>query len=341
MPLASRTPFALLAASVFAFAAAAEPPAVKPVSPAEPSVRPASPPATEAGRIDLRPRFELGKVVRYTMKQVSDQQVPNAEDPKDPHKTRLEQNIGLKMTTKAIDKETGEATVELVYESVKAKLDSPLSNVDFDSTKTAPAKTPGGKAPAPASSDPFDAVDNMVLEQFKKMVGTTMTMKVAKDGRITSVAGGESLAPAIPGLPGTGDAMKNLGGLFGPITTNSSKGFDGFARIGERWTHKDGLSVEPLGELDLTTTYDLRSHAGNLAKVYFNGRVESRSNTAGSPVPVGVEGAEHKGLYSWDTRQGQLVHCEMEQKTTLSGTLTGGQPSIATTSLVFDRVDKK
>ncbi|HYD01404.1 MAG TPA: DUF6263 family protein [Phycisphaerales bacterium] len=309
----------------------------QPATKTDPKPQPAEQPRAAVGRVDLRPKFELGKVTRYTMKQTSDQVVPNPEDPKDPSKTRLEQTIGLKMTVKGVDKESGEATVEVVYETVRAKLDSPLTSVDFDSTK-APPKGPAPQKPA----DPFDAIDGMAAEHFKKMVGTTMAMKIAKDGRITSVKGGETLSPSI--LPGlgvpAGEAMKDLGGLFGPITTNSSTGFDGTARVGEKWTHRDSLNVGPLGDLNLTTQYDLRSHSSNTAKVYFNGRTESHSSTAGSPKPVGVESAEHKGLYSWDTRLGELVRCEMEQKVTLSGSLTGGQPSTAATTLVIERVGK-
>lgn len=319
------------------FSAGAEPP---PAPAKAPAVAP-KPGKQDGARVDLRPKFEVGQVVRYSMKQTSDQVVPNAEDPKDPLRTRLEQTVGLKMTTKSIDKETGEATVELVYESVKAKLDSPVATVDFDSTRPAPAKPAGPRGAAPASEDPLDAIDNMVTDQFKKMVGTTMTMKIARDGRISSVTGGESLSPTL--VPGAaqvwGDAMKQFGGLFGPISTNSTPGFDGTARVGDRWTHRDSVSVGPLGDLDMQTTYDLRSSTQGAAKVFFTGRVENKTS-GGSPL-VGVENAEHSGQYTWDTRLGQLSRCEMEQRVTLSGTLTNGKPSTATTAVVIERVAKK
>lgn len=338
----------LLAASLLTAAAlAAQPPTPAPTpkptqEPAkaptsEPTKSPAksTPPPATAGRIDLRPKWELGQVVRYTMKQTSDQQTPNAEDPKDPHKSRLEQTVGLKMTAKAVDAQTGEATVEIVYETVKAKLDGGIANVDFDSTRPAP-KTP--KKPA----DPLDEIDNLVADQFKQMVGTTITMKVARDGRITSTTGGESLSPTmIPGLAiPAAEAMKHLGGLIGPITTNSTPGFDGLARIGDRWTHRDQLDVGPIGGLDLTTTYDLRTHAASVAKVYFKGHADG-NRSSGQPQPVGLDSSDYSGLYAWDTRRGQLAHCELEQKVTMSGSLTGGKPATSTTAVVIDRVDKR
>lgn len=289
-------------------------------------------------RVDLRPRFELGETVRYVMRQVSDQVVPNQEDPKDPHKTRQEQTVGLKMTTKAVDKESGEATVEVVYESIKAKMDGPLGLIEFDSTKPG---GPGAGKPAKRSDDPLDAINAQIEESFKKMVGTTMTLKVAKDGRIVSVTGGESLVPT--GVPGVaqawGDAAKQLEGLFGPISSNSTKGFDGTARVGEKWTHRDSLSVGPLGGLEVATTYELRSHQGGVAKVYFNGRAEKRSS--GEASLVSVDEAGYSGQYAWDTRRGQLLRCEMEQKTTLSGALTNGKPSTAVSTLVLERVEKR
>ena len=318
----------LLAACMSLSAVAAEPPPR--VTDPVPVITP--PPAARDGRVDLRPKFEVGQVVRYTMKQVSDQVVPNQADPKDPNKTHLEQTVGLKMTTKALDSATGEATVEIVYETVKAKLDSPQAVVDFDSTRPAP----GG---VKKSEDPLDAIDEMVADQFRKLVGTTMTMKIARDGRINSVTGGESLSPTlIPGVAQVwGDAMRQLGGLFRPISTNSTQGFDGTARVGTRWTHSDSLSVGPLGGLDMITTYDLRSfdRASKLAKVYFSGSAEKKSS--GEPTLVGVDACRYTGQYAWDARLGQLVRCEMEHKTTMSGPLTQGKPATSISTLVLER----
>jgi hypothetical protein len=302
-----------------------------------PKPKPEKPAPTKSdGKIDLRPKFELGDVVRYSMRQTSDQVIPNQADPKDPNKTHQERTVGLKMSTKAVDKETGEATVEIVYETVKAKIDGPLGVVDFDSTKP-PAKG----TPAKKSDDPLDALNDAALESFKKTVGTTMTMKVAKDGRIVSITGGESLAPDIvPGVTQSwGDAMKNLGGLFGPINTKSSAGFDGTAKVGDRWTHTDGVTLGPLGGLDLLTTYELRSAQNNVAKVFFTGHAEKKSS--GDQGLVAVDDCKYSGQYAWDTRRGQLASCEMEQSVTMSGSLTGGKPSTATTTLKLERVDKK
>jgi len=328
----SHSALPMLAVSLMAAAALAQPaaPAPKPESKPQPAEQ--RPPATAAGRVDLRPRWELGQVVRYTMKQTSNQQSPNAEDPKNPTTVRFEETTGLKMTAKAVDTATGEATVEVLFESVKVKFESDLANVEFDSTKP-PAKTPAKPA------DPLDAIDSMIADQFKQKVGTTITIKVAKDGRILSTSGGETLSPAMPGLPSAADAMKQLGGLIGPITTNSSAGFDGTAKVGDRWTHRDQLTVGPIGGLDLTTTYDLRSHSNNLAKVYYKGHAEGKNST-GQPQLANVDSAEHSGIYSWDTRNGQLVRCEMEQKIAISSQLTGGKPATSTTTLVLERIGK-
>jgi hypothetical protein len=339
---ASRTTTALIAASLLTCAAVAEPQPTPPAKPPAPTKAPEKepgrvlPPATQAGRVDLRPKFEAGKVTRYSMKQISDQVMPNLADPKDPMKIRKELTIGLKMTTKSVDKETGEATIELVYESVKAKEDGPLGVVDYDSTKPAPPAPKGAKPKEPDPLDPGAAL----TDQYKAMVGTTMTMKMSRDGRITKLNGGDSLVPSgLPGMGGGGGDALQLDGLFGPITTSSSKGFNGTAKVGEKWTHSDGMSVGPLGGIDLVTNYELRSHDRNLAKVYFSGHAEKKSS--GEQSLAGLDSADHKGQYAWDTSRGELVRFEMEQKTTLSGTLTGGKPATATTSMVLERTDKK
>lgn len=294
----------------------------------------------EKGKVVLRPKFEKGQVVKYVMKQRSVQHVPNPEDPKTPYEVKNSQDIGLKLVTRSVDAATGEATVEMVYETVKVVMDSELAKIEYDSTK------PKKPAPKKDPKDPFAQIggfdlDQILIGQYEKMVGTSITMTVDKAGRITALSGGDALAPA--GLPiaglGAGSSTPGkevLQGLFGPIVSKS--GFEGFADVGDKWKNDDGLSTGPLGNLSIVTEYELKSNRGYVAEIGFRGRVEPKSLGEGGGSPFQIHEAGHSGRYSWDTRLGQLIAMNMDQNVTLSAQATGGAKCTNTTTVSFERV---
>lgn len=313
-------------------------------APAGPTKSPGQPRTSEtaAARVDLRPRFEPGQIVRYVWVLRSEQALPTGEG--EAIKSTLMQEIGLKMVTRGVDAGSGEATVELVYERVKASIDSALGKIEFDSTAKRPAGP--GKGGGPAEPDPLDALDpeKLIADHFAGMVGTTLEMKVGRDGRIASVKGGGSLVPKGLGIGGM-DPSAALGGLFGPISTRSSTGFDGTARVGDRWTHTSTTSVGPLGGLDLQTNYELRSHSGGVAQVYFSGRAETASpGQSPAGAPQGAVDTRQNGSYRWDTRLGQLAGAQFEQSASIAlpgpgnGQGSGGRPMTATTRVTIERV---
>lgn len=263
----------------------------------------------DAGLVDLRPKFERGATSRYIM-QVDSK--TKTKDPKDAKKTvdsSMSQAIGLKM--KVVDVKDGEATVELVYESMKISVKTADAEMNYDSE----AKPKPGK-----KSDGLDDQD-LFAPIFKQIVGTTMTMTVDSNGNIKDIKGGDALnlLGSIPG--GSPVDPKSLGGLFGPIS--SSAAGKGKYKVGEKWTNQDSLSVGPLGDFKMTTEHTLVSHRAGRADVTVAGKADakSESDAAMSPDKFKLKNATYRGKYTWDTSRGRLISMDLEQSTAIGGQL--------------------
>src|SRR5262249_28987918 len=124
--------------------------------------------------------------------------------------------LGLKIKPVEVSAENG-ATVELSIETVKAQIKSQDTTIDFDSTK--PAKG-----------------DDVASMLFQSIAGSKMTMKVDREGNITSVTGGEQLA-ALGQLAGGGGGKS--GDLFSSIFSVGKA--SGKAAIGESWENDDRI----------------------------------------------------------------------------------------------------
>lgn len=294
------------------------------------------PERTAEGKIDLRPRWEVGQVIKYVMVQESESLFPGFVMPGQspaggggggagggaPEKAKNIQEIGFSLRVKSVDKDSGVATVDMVYDRVKISLDGMGMKVEFDSAKPkAPASKKPATTPAPGGIPGMPAMpalepEKLLEQHMAGMVGQTMTLTIDRSGKITSVSGGEKLDPtgmlaALGGGGGGAGTPQQGGGLFGPIS--SSGGSDGFASVGESWTNVDRLSVGPLGDMDMRTTHRLKSARGGMAEVTFEGRVDG-SSSGGKPATAQLETASNKGSYSWDYAKGQLARMRLEQR---------------------------
>lgn len=261
--------------------------------------------AANAQTVSLRPKFEVGEETRYRMAMRSSTAggLPGAADPAE-LKQLMEQTIGLKMKTVATDPE-GSSTVEMVYESIKFSLDSAMMKTTFDSTKP---KTADG-------DDPVAAV-------MRSIVGTTMTVVFDRDGNITSVKGGESLAAAAGGMGGLVGGLTNAGQvreLFNNIFT--IKRAKGSAEVGEKWKTEDAVDVGPLGKFTMTTESKLVRASGGRADVEFVGTITPGPESAGAGVQI--KDSAYTGSYVWDTRRGCLESMKSDQKIAIEGDVGG------------------
>ncbi len=151
-------------------------------------------------------------------------------------------SVGATILLKCVDTnpETG-STLEVSFETLKLK----MSGVDFDSSK-------------PSKSE--DGMDDII----RPLIGTKLSMKMDKEGNITSFDGGMG---GLGDQMGGADIFKNM---FGSLST-SKKG-TGQASVGEKWTNEDTMDAG-MGTVRITTTNTLKSATGTTAVVEFGWQV--------------------------------------------------------------------
>jgi hypothetical protein len=283
----------------------------------------------EPGVIDLRPKWEKGQQIRYTLelknaslndaKPVSPRSRPGAKPPAKAGHPSLNENesrstvqMGLVFKVKEVSPEK-EATVEVTIDRLKLSTLTPDGEVEFDSSK--PAK--GGE-------------DDLVGEAFKSIVGTTMTMTVDRNGTITKVTGGEGLAllggAGGPGAPGAAGGAAGTAQLFGPIF--SGRAAKGEARVGDSWDYDDALTTGLLGDFKMKVRHTLTGLRGSDAVVSIKGQIDPKSEAPGSSA-FQVNNSSYNGQYLWDTSKGQLKSMETSMSVRLDGK-TGDNQQLAT-----------
>jgi hypothetical protein len=291
--------------------------------------QPADSPRERAARktFDLRPKFVAGRETRYTLRLNSTNDVTGPGLEKGDGEQVMSQEIGLLMRVTSVTDDG--ATVQLVYESLKLKLRSPIADVDFDSTRAATGGT--GTPPSPGAS--IDPVADVLNTMLARIPGTTLTMVVDPSGAIVSVTGGEALALGTSlGLPNLNVAGASGTGLN--WVGNPASGVDLENRaVGDTWSYRDALTGTPVGSFTMHTTHRFRSVAGSMATFAFDGRVESASQSTQPPPAAhagapGISGAQvkdsrYEGSYQWDLRAGELAEMESSQHVVMEG-VSGG-----------------
>src|SRR5262245_6829431 len=267
-------------------------------------------------KVDLRPKFKQGQQTRFKMTLDTSGKQTGGSEADD---LSSKQEIGLLLKVKDTSADGG-ANLELVYESIKMKMNSGLMNIDFDSSK--PAK----------ADDPMDAV-------LRPIVGLTLNVKMDKDGNITSVdSGGAGAGPAAQVMQQfTGaDVIKNM---FGPIMT-ARKG-SGEAAVGESWTNEDVIDGA-MAKLKITTTNTLKSHTGGKALIDIRGKISAEPSASGGNTPqVKINDSSITGQATWDTEAGMLAKMQSQQKLSIERLAEGQKTSTQQTmNLTVERVNK-
>lgn len=309
--------------------------------------KPQTAPEGQGQLVDLRPKFKKGQELRYVMEVDGKNKIVSKSNEDLNQDQTMSQRIGLVMRVK----EAGDdgATLEVVYESIRVVMDTPDGKAEFDSAKAkkkpdASKPKPGQPAGAPAGGG--NALDDLLAQIIGPMVGTRLEVKTDKNGAITSVTGGEALSGgAIEGLLGG-----TAGGPGGMVPSGKSAanwltggipGSDGRVRIGQTWTNTDDLGSTPAGAFKMVTTHTLKSHAGGLAMVMFNGRAEGAQSESGGPLGgmIKLKGAGYRGQYQWDTGAGALREMNSEMTTEMTGKI--GEDEVTMTGSTTTRVKKQ
>jgi len=262
-----------------------------------------------SGEVDLRPKFRKGQEVRFAMDLniVSEQGAGESQI-----KSTTKQQIGLLLRVKEVAN-SGAATVDLVYESLKFETDGPTGKISFDSAKP---------------KDEADTFDGLL----RSIVGLTLTLQTDETGNITSVntsSGGDNV-PAQMLQQFTGADL--VRGLFGPIT--NIKSGDGRAKVGETWTNESSMTGA-MGTTKIKTNYTLNSHRSSRAEMGIQGSMSLDGSSGGI---ASVREGSISGNATWNTEAGMLEKLNMTQNlvvdTQLSGQSTGSMRNTMQVGLV-------
>lgn len=273
------------------------------------------------GKVDLRPKFEKGQVIRFKMEldQKSKTLIP-AMDEK-PTESTSRQEIGLVFTVKNVTDES--TVVELKFSSVKMTKKSDEGKEEFDSSQ--PASKDGKSTLAPS---------------LRALSKTTFTVHLDKDGNVTNIDGGEALtaldafgvSPSSTGGAPSGLPLPNPGGggtggsgfkdALGSIF-NIKKG-SGLVEVGEEWSNSDTLDTGLFGKFKLSDTHKLRSHTNGEAKISVIGSIESDSNADSQLTLVKISDSSFVGDYIWNTREGMLRRMNLHQHVVMETAAAGG-----------------
>lgn len=265
-------------------------------------------PGQRVTRVDLRPRFEVGRVVRYVMTIDGTNDVAGTQQ-------KMKQELTLSLRALETHPENG-SLVGLLYERVKISIDADGEVYVYDSENP---RTAGPQNPLAALAG--------------QLAGTSMRMRIDVNGQITKVEGGANLS--LPGalqqvgaLPGS---AKGLSDIFGPIRTHQSS--NGLVDKGDVWTHRDTLDVFPLGSFTIAMEYRLLSHRRGVATVKMDGAIEPASEgddqpaqgRPKSPLKMGPSSLGC-GRYTWDTARGELISMEYDQCIDIETSGPAGMP---------------
>ena len=277
--------------------------------------------------VDLRPKFEAGKLTRYVLTQSSESVTAGAAGMPAPKNgapggkadsegaTTVWQEITFTLTPVTVNTAGeagggggGGATVKMAYERVRMKITAGGQAVtEFDSDAAREKDGAGGAA------DPLAAA-------MRGLAGTTMTITIDGTGKISRVeGGGEGLGLAA--LLGDKAGMLPKDAIGSIVPGSGLEG--GRAKVGESWSVTDGLRGSLLGDIAMVTTHTVRGVRGGLADVGISGTVRPESEGGGGEGLFAVRSAATEGDYRWDTKAGELESMRMKQSVEMDSTALG------------------
>lgn len=294
------------------------------------------------GAFDLRPKFRVGQDRRVRLKLESHETSPDLlaenEEGGGRKKGKPEAAGESEMNTwqefvlvfRPVKVDEAGSEVDIVFESIKSKVEGPGVDDTFDSGSPAPKQTKPGSSPQ--SKDPLQQLEALAKppsleELMRPLVGETMTLTIDREGNITDVRGGQKLVRALN--PMAPSAMAQMGGdtpirdLFKSIVGTPGKTH---AKPGESWSSATNLDVFPMGSTALRTDYTLGSVQGNAGTIAFRGGLKPREDASPGGGGLTISKAEYSGSTNWDQEDGFAR--SMNAKQELHAELAIGQSNV-------------
>ncbi|MEM8834643.1 MAG: DUF6263 family protein [Planctomycetota bacterium] len=236
-----------------------------------------------AQTVDLTPTLEPGEPMRYgTEQRASQSQTGEAEGGMQlpEQKQTMSETSEFTIQVTAIDEESGNANVEVVYHVLKVDLEQGPMKLAYDSTLAA-----GEQAP------------NMLSSQLSGLVGKPIILSVSPMGKILSV---DSSAVPQNQIVATFASEAQARGRFGAIF--STRHPSGTADVGDSWTHVEELDeLAPGMAMTASLTYTLSASDDGEAHVEVDGDISSNNPAGGMMM---LDSAEVEGKVVWDSEAG-------------------------------------
>ena len=234
----------------------------------------------------LRFKFVPDTVVHYSMSQEMDMSINmGAQD------MSTKMNMQMFMTTKVKGVKDDAADLEQEITRVKAVMNNPMMNVNFDSDDE--------------DSDPG------MLEGMADMVGTKTTMRLSSAGKMLDFAMSEELAEE---AEQAGMDLKQM--MSQSVTSLPEQP----VAIGETWTNTMKMPMGQMGELDMQIENKLV--AVDDKHIVVDQVIKVDTTEVEMPGGMALESVEAKGTSKIDRRIGMPAELTMNMRMKMSGQMT-------------------
>lgn len=270
----------------------------------------------KGGKVDLRPRFEKGQVIRFRMEMDQNNKALIPAIDEKPNVSTSRQELGLVFTVK--EATDAGSIIDLTFSRVKLTKKTEEDTEEFDSSQP-PAKDNPSLGPS-----------------FRALTKTTFTLHLDKDGNLTRIDGGDALmaldafgVPSGQFNPGSGVTPPGGGAGGGAFRQALGEIFrikngPGLVCVGEEWTNSSSMDTGLLGGFKITSKHKLRSHNAGEAKVSVMGSIEPSTESPGVLSIIKIRDSSFVGDYVWSTREGMLRRMNLHQHVVLEASSAGG-----------------
>ena len=273
-----------------------------------------------AEKIDLKLRLKPGQ--KYGVRVITDQKISQTMQEQE-QKIDYLTDMGMGFEVLAVDAD-GTASVQITYQTIRAKMSGPIGMIEYDSTEP------------DAAVGEDDTEKQMIGQMFEGMVGLSFVMKVNTQGKVVEVKGFKEMMQQMAEKIGADDPAENeeikefLKNFLSEdkvkmMGSNMALAFPSQpVGIGDSWTDKETMSVGFPIEID--NTYTLKESKNGVAIVDISSMMDLGENGASieiGPMKMNMEmTGSVQGTSEINEASGWMIRSKMKMQ-------LAGQMSIA------------
>ena len=202
----------------------------------------------------------------------------------EPQVTKMAMSMFNRFTVKAAD--GGQASIEQKVTRVKAVMDNPMMQVDYDSAKE--------------GSDPG------MLQGLEEVVGQSVNMKLSDSGEASDLQ--------VPDGAGPGSGGPNIEEMVKQIVVSLPKEP---VAIGESWTVDQSMAMGQMGDTKAKVTYKLVGVTDT--EIMLDQQLEMDLDSMETPPGMEITKATAKGKVTLDTRNGLAKTMNLDMTMEMDG----------------------